>query len=200
MIKAVSFDLDGVVFLNGKSNFIFNLLDRGIPESESKRVFFQSDQMRKYKLGLMSDIAYWTWANHEWKKQMSVNDLVDLLISGYELNTKAVEYIRRLRKVGYKALVCTNNFPARILGLDKKFKFRDEFDAIVISYEIGVLKPDRKIFEELAKRARVEPSEIAMADDDQKNIDGATDAGLNAVFYKDFETFTSDLEKMGVTV
>ena len=37
MIKAICFDLDGVYFLNGKSNFIKALVDLGVPEDEAAR-------------------------------------------------------------------------------------------------------------------------------------------------------------------
>lgn len=47
MIKAITFDLDGVYFVNGKANFITNLQKLGISETEAKRVFLQSDQMNK---------------------------------------------------------------------------------------------------------------------------------------------------------
>lgn len=54
MIKAVCFDLDGVYFLNGKTNFINSLKYLGVSENEAKRVFLKSDQMNKqYKLGKM---------------------------------------------------------------------------------------------------------------------------------------------------
>lgn len=45
MIKAITFDLDGVYFVNGKSNFISNLVKIGVSEDEVKRVFLKSDEM-----------------------------------------------------------------------------------------------------------------------------------------------------------
>ena len=68
MIKAITFDLDGVYFVNGKSNFIANLGKFGVSEEEAKRVFLQSDEMNKfYKEGKMTDDEFWTWASKEWK-------------------------------------------------------------------------------------------------------------------------------------
>ena len=42
MIKAITFDLDGVYFPNGKANFIKALVNLGVAEDEAKRVFFRS--------------------------------------------------------------------------------------------------------------------------------------------------------------
>ena len=201
MIKAISFDLDGVYFQNGKTNFIFNLMNLGVSEKEAKRVFLQSDQMnKKYKLGKMSDIAFWTWAIHEWKLDKSVKDMVDLLISGYKINKEAVNFVRTARKIGYKAVVCTNNFPARIHGLDDKFKFLRDFDSVVTSYDVGACKPDIKIFEALLNKTKVRPTELIMADDDLKKLEGAKQIGINVLLYQDFPKFKSDLERWGVEV
>jgi FMN phosphatase YigB (HAD superfamily) len=67
MIEAITFDLDGVYFPNGKTNFLKALQDRGVSEGEAKRVFLKSDEMNnQYKLGKMSDKDYWMWAASEW--------------------------------------------------------------------------------------------------------------------------------------
>ncbi len=201
MIKAISFDLDGVYFKNGKSNFIFNLLDLGISEADSKRIFLQSDKMNhEYKTGKISDIAFWTWALHEWKLKKSVKEVTELLISGYEINEEAVEYVRTARKVGYTALVCSNNFPARVLGLDERFHFLRDFDAAVFSYQVGAIKPDPNIYKELIRRSGVEAQEILMADDDPVILEEAKKLGINCIAFTDFASFTKDLERWGVTV
>ena len=200
MIKAISFDLDGVYFLKGKENFIFALRDLGVPESEAKRVFLQSDKMHKlYKMGYISDIAFWTWAIHEWKlRDKSVADMIDLLISGYQINQGAVEFIRRARKIGYRALVCTNNFPARIHGLNDKFSFLRDFDVVVASCDVHAIKPERKIYEELLKRSEVNADEILITDDSDDALVGAKELGMNTFVYSDLPSLITHLASIGV--
>ena len=109
MIKAITFDLDGVYFINGKSNFISNLVKLGVSEDEAKRVFLQSDQMNhQYKEGKMTDDEYWSWASKEWKLTRAPKELIDLLISGYEVDRNVIEVVKRVRANGYKTLICTN--------------------------------------------------------------------------------------------
>jgi FMN phosphatase YigB (HAD superfamily) len=130
MIKAITFDLDGVYFVNGKSNFISNLSKLSVSEAEAKRVFLQSEEMNnKYKMGMLTDDQFWSWAANEWKINKSPQELIDLMISGYEVDENVVEVVKNVRSNGYKTLICTNNFPARIKGLQMKFKFLDNFDA-----------------------------------------------------------------------
>lgn len=201
MIKAICFDLDGVYFLNGKSNFIKALINLGVSEDEAKRVFLKSDEMNAYyKLGKMTDDEYWTWALKEWKLQLSVSEIVKLLIKGYETNPDAVDYVKKVRQAGYKTVICSNNFPARINGLHQRFGFLDDFDVVVVSYEVGVAKPDKGIFEALVKESGVEPSELVYSDDDESKMTGAKELGINTFLYTDFPAFVKHLENLGVSI
>ncbi len=199
MIKVICFDLDGVYFLNGKENFIANLVKLGVAEDKAKEVFLKSDKMNKeYKTGLIGDEEYWQWAIKEWGLTMSVDEIIDLLISGYEINEKAADLAKQLLALGYKTSICSNNFPARINGLNKRFDFLKYFDVAVFSYEVRVLKPDKKIFQELIKRCLVEPSEIIYSDDDAGKLIGAQELGIKTFVYENFEQFCGEIKKLGV--
>lgn len=199
MIKAICFDLDGVYFLNGKSNFIKALVELGVSDEEARRVFLKSEQMNKlYKLGKMTDEEYWNWALSEWNLNLSIKEIVDLLIKGYETNDYAVEYVKKVREAGYKTVICSNNFPARINGLQEKFGFLDDFDVTVLSYEVGIDKPNKEIFQQLIKKSGVQANEIVYSDDDDTKMLGAQELGINTFLYTDFDAFVQHLESLGV--
>lgn len=199
-IKAICFDLDGVYFLNGKSNFLKNLCVKyGITEESAKRVFLKSDQMNKqYKLGKMTDNEFWSWAIKEWEINASAEEIVSLLIKGYEVNNAAVEYVKNVRAAGYKTIICSNNFPARINGLQKRFGFLNDFDVVVLSYMAGIDKPNKKIFQTLIDKTNLAANEIFYSDDDESKMQGARELGINTYLYTDFTEFTKHLKTMGV--
>lgn len=201
MIEAITFDLDGVYFPNGKKNFLSSLTELGVAEDEARRVFLDSPEMNsQYKLGALSDQQYWSWAIKQWELDMTPAEIVDLLIVGYDVDPKVVDTIQRVRQLGYKTLVCSNNFPARVDGLQKRFGFRDNFDAAVFSHEAGAAKPSHQIFSELIARAGVEASAIIFADDSAANVRGAQQAGITAFPYTGFGSFTNRLHEFGVAL
>jgi putative hydrolase of the HAD superfamily len=201
MIKVICFDLDGVYFINGKKNFIANLVSRGVTEEEAIRVFLKSDQMnQQYKTGRINDEAYWSWAAKQWGLNLSPQELIDLMIAGYEVNQPAAALVKKVREEGYKTAICSNNFPARINGLNKRFNFLADFDVVVVSYEVGVLKPDQKIFETLIEKSGVKPGEIVYSDDDAGKIEGATKLGVKTFVYEDFDQFCQELKKLGLRI
>ncbi len=199
MIKAITFDLDGVYFINGKTNFISNLQKLGVTEEEAKRVFLQSDQMNKlYKEGKMTDQEFWSWAAKEWKLDKTPNELMKLLIDGYEVDNNVVAVVMKVKEKGYKTLICSNNFPARINGLQERFKFLDNFDAWALSYEVEATKPSTKIFQELINKSVVKPEEIVFADDNNDNLEGAKQVGIQTFLYEGFDKFLEKLQDLGV--
>jgi len=201
MIQAITFDLDGVYFPNGKGNFIKAIVGLGISEDEAKRVFLKSDQMNKlYKCGKMTDEEYWGWVASEWKLDKTPQELMDLLIAGYDVDENVIRTIKTIRANGCKAVVCSNNFPARVNGLQKRFGFLDNFDASVFSYEAGECKPSETIFAELIKRAGVPAESIVFADDNPDNLSGAKNLGITTFLYEGFDKFIEQLKGLGVNV
>ena len=198
-IKVITFDLDGVYFPNGKANFISALGKLGISEEEAKRVFLKSPQMnQEYKNGKITDEHFWTWAISEWNINKSWQEIVKLMIDGYDVNESIVAIVKDLRSKGYKTAICSNNFPARVNGLQEKFGFLNNFDIKVFSFEVGESKPSKKIFEELVKQSQVEPSSIVFADDNPDSLSGANEIGITTFLYEGFDKYLEQLETVGV--
>ena len=151
-------------------------------------------------MGKMTDEDFWSWANKEWRLTKTPQELMDLLINGYNVDEKVAKTVRQVRKNGYKTLICSSNFPARINGLQKKFGFLDDFDVAVLSYQVGENKPSNKIFGELISKAEVKPEEIVFADDHEPNVLFAKDMGITAFVYEGFDKFIEQLKNLGVKI
>jgi len=70
---------------------------------------------------------------------------------------------------------------------------------LVFSYEVGALKPDKKIFEELIRKSQVAPGEIIYSDDSMERIRGAMDLRIRTFVYENFDQFCTELKRLGVT-
>jgi putative hydrolase of the HAD superfamily len=200
-IKVITFDLDGVYFPNGKANFIKSIENFGVSENEAKRVFLKSPQMNQdYKNGKMTDEEFWTWAISEWKLDSSWHELVKTLIDGYEVDENVVSTVRKLREVGYKTAICSNNFPARVNGLQEKFGFLKDFDFSIFSFQVGESKPSEKIFTALVNKSGVDPKSIIFADDNSENLAGAKAVGITTFLFQGFEIYLEQLRGVSVRI
>ncbi len=67
-------------------------------------------------------------------------------------------------------------------------------DKIFVSYELGLLKPDVKIYEQILKLLKAKPEEVIFIDDKLKNVEAAKLIGINGiVFNKD--TIAKDVRR-----
>lgn len=72
-----------------------------------------------------------------------------------------------------------------------------QFERAFASHEIGVRKPAREIYEHVLIEMDVAPSDVTFFDDQQANIDGAKQAGLNAHRVEGVEELRACLIELG---
>lgn len=197
-IKAIVFDLDGVYFNKGKAKFLSSLAHYGVKEANAKSVFLTSQHMADYKLGKIDDNEFWTWAESQWNTGLSNHELIELMLDGYAIDERVAQLATRVQHAGYNTLICSNNFPARVNGLERKFGFLQQFDTAVFSYQVHAAKPSTEIFAELLRRSGRQPQEIVYADDKPTALTGAKDLGINTLVYTDFDTYRDDLQELGI--
>jgi len=70
------------------------------------------------------------------------------------------------------------------------------FDVAILSYAVGYTKPHPEIYKLTATKLGVEPSECVFIDDKERFCDGAKAIGMQAILYKSFDQFKSELEKL----
>ncbi|MEM6330101.1 MAG: HAD family phosphatase [Planctomycetota bacterium] len=73
------------------------------------------------------------------------------------------------------------------------------FGVQVTSFAVGAMKPDRKIYDAAIAAAGCETGRIFFTDDRPENVQGALDAGMDAVLFTGAEQLAADLAERGVT-
>jgi putative hydrolase of the HAD superfamily len=74
--------------------------------------------------------------------------------------------------------------------------FDELFDHVVISAEVGVRKPSRRIFRVAAERAGVPPERCVTVDDLEQNLVGARRVGMRTILHTDPATTLAELEQV----
>lgn len=76
----------------------------------------------------------------------------------------------------------------------KRFGFLGLFRGMVISGEVGVTKPDPRIFRILLERHRIEPAEVVYIDDNTRNAEAARTLGIHGIHFTDPDKLRCELE------
>ena len=61
-----------------------------------------------------------------------------------------------------------------------KYEMFDAFDYRFLSYQLGLVKPDRALFDRVAELVPVAPDRVLFLDDNLVNVEGASEAGFTA--------------------
>ena len=198
-LTTVVFDLGGV------------LIDWD-PRHLYRQLFDESDEMESF-------LAEVTTA--EWNQRQDAGrpwaEAIELLVAEYPERRELIEAFHRrwpemlageipgtrdvlaeLRDAGVRVLALSNwsaeMFPVAL----ERFDFLAWFEGIVISGEVGVNKPDRRIFERLAERFGIKPQEAVFVDDSVANIEAATDLGYRAIQFTDAAELRTALVRLGL--
>jgi epoxide hydrolase-like predicted phosphatase len=102
--------------------------------------------------------------------------------------------VRRARAAGVKTGLISNSWGE---GLAYDQSLLDElFDAVVISGDVGLHKPEPEIFHLGAGRIGVAPEECVFVDDLRENCAGAEAVGMTAILHRGANSTLPELERL----
>ena len=199
MIKAITFDLDGVYFTaDSFSKFKADLPKTCQDNNLVDYVFATSDETKKFRRGEISEEEFWSYARLTLGITISNQEIFQLLADSYNFDPKVADLVKNVRSMGYQTCICSNNFPTRTRTLEQKFHFLSDFDVKIFSFEVGVMKPDPIIYHALIKAAGCLPQEVIYSDDKINNVNAALSLGINAFEFQGFDHFIAQLQKSGL--
>ncbi len=184
MIKAIIFDLGGVVFTNGSTRFIDYLNKKSHLNKDEIHSILMGDLGNSYRLGTISKQEFWKKFIEEIGLHESPEELEDEWINGYELITETKDLIDELSKK-YKVYFLSDNVKERVERLNKKHNFVDWFEGGIFSHEAGVKKPDPKIYQIVLEKTGVKGNEAVFIDDRPENLPPAKELGMQTILFID---------------
>jgi len=108
-------------------------------------------------------------------------------------NAELIRYFASLRQRCQTAII-SNSFVGAREREQERYDFESVCELIVYSHEVGVAKPDRRIFELACERLAVSPEDCIFVDDVTENIEAASDFGMRVVHFRDNEQTIRELE------
>lgn len=115
--------------------------------------------------------------------------------AGDRLDISLVDYIRSLRS-GYKTALLSNAWDDLRHYIEDHWKIADAFDELIISAEVGLAKPDLRIYQLALDRLRVSPPEAVFVDDFSENVDAARKLGLRAIHFQDRQQVCAEIKRL----
>jgi putative hydrolase of the HAD superfamily len=127
--------------------------------------------------------------------EAQVHEFMDDIWSEYlgTLNVELAEYFRSLRPK-YQTAIISNSFVGAREKEVEHYQFDTICDFIIYSHEVGLRKPDPRIFLLACERLCLQPHEVIFLDDHKEVYVSAEEMGMHCIEFKDTAQAIADIE------
>jgi len=194
-IRAVFFDLGGVLLRTEDRAPREQLAARlGMTYGQLSELIFNSETARLATLGKINAEAHWEQVRQTLGLEPAVFlEARQAFWDGDRLDLHLIQYIRTLR-ASRKTAMLSNAWDDLRSYIENEWKFADAFDEMIISAEVGLAKPDPRIYQYAADQLGCQPQACVFVDDFIENVDGALSIGMQAIHFKNSSTALEELE------
>jgi epoxide hydrolase-like predicted phosphatase len=188
LIQAIYFDIGGVLVRTEDKIPRTRLAARlGMSFNELEKIVFGGEITAEEQWAYVCQQVNWPFAR--WR------DLEAEFFAGDKLDEELVDYIRSLHR-HYKTGVISNALGDVRTVILNEWHMSDAFDVLVISAEVGVMKPDARIFQSALNALGVQPAEAVFVDDVARNVEGARAIGMHAIQFRNTAQVRTELGEL----
>ena len=132
---------------------------------------------------------FWQITEDSLDKSMSVfkidNSMRDELLDLYKILSpfeEVPEVLKSLKEKNFKLAILSNGTPSLINELVHSNNLNNLFDDIFSIEEVGVFKPDSKVYDMPVKKYKIEKNEIAFLSANTWDVSGGGNYGYNSIW------------------
>ena len=183
-IKAVFFDLGGVILRTEDRSPRSNLAESlGLSYEEIDRRVFENESSKKASLGFITEQEHWLNIAKSFNLSESDADRLKFeFFAGDRIDDDLLDLIRALRPERLVGVI-SNAWSGMRPWMDEH-KIANVFDDMVISAEVGLAKPDPRIYQLAMQNLQVHPQESVFIDDMPRNVKAAREVGMKAILFE----------------
>lgn len=192
MIKAVIFDLGGVVLKGNVMNFIREGEKQlGVKAKQGNETVFD----KKLNLGTSSLRAAFERVFGVKMFDHEFLPLIKAWMSNWVLDNEVYALAKKLGK-SHKVAILSNSDSSAEEKFDSQLK--KVFSPIVYSHKVRMLKPDSAIFEHCLKKLGLQAEECVFIDDSSSNMAPCQKLGIHFILFKNLAQLKKGLESHGI--
>ena len=167
----------------------------GMTTRDLEKIVFESPSSQQASLGEIPEEAHWQAVAEALRLPRPEADKVTAaFFSGDRVNQPLIDYLRSLRP-GRKVGLISNAWSGLRQFIGKK-GFSNVFDEMTISAEVGLMKPDPRIFHLALENLDAKPEESVFIDDVLVNVEAARAIGMAGIHFTQPEQALEELKRL----
>ena len=190
----------GNVFISFDNNIFFKKIADNTSLSQRDIAGLVSENfeiLKSFDKGEISPTEFYNKAVRIFKSDYDYNQFFKAYNDIFDLRKKELQILKKLKE-NYRVILLSNTDMMRYGFIKKKFPEILIFDAYVLSYEEGYMKPDARIYKVALEKAEAQADECLFIDDRADNIDAANALGINTIHLIERADLRSELCKFNL--
>ena len=110
------------------------------------------------------------------------------------------DLLEHAQQAGLRVFGLTDNIKEIVAHLRQQYDFWQWFEAVVVSAEVGMMKPHPEIFQYLLQHHQLHADETVFIDDHLPNIAAASSLGMHTIHFVDAEDTARQLQLLGLKI
>ena len=198
MIGAVAFDIGKVLL-----DFDYLVLVRKMAphtqwsEAELNDYLNQSPLLARYESGELSSSEFFELIQRETDFTGGEAEFAALFEDIFTPISEMINIHRQIAQSGIPTFTFSNTNEMAVRYISRTYDFWKMFNGHVLSYEVGALKPEEKIYEALEELSDLNGEEIIYLDDRSENCEAGSERGWQVCCHQDVESSRRFLSNIG---
>jgi HAD superfamily hydrolase (TIGR01509 family) len=167
----------------------------GLTYAEIDRFVFGCETAKQASIGLLTEEQHWrdvarrlAVPEDEWKT------LADPFFGGDRIDREMLAFIQSVRPA-IKTGVISNAWDG-LRNYMQSEGFLAPFDEVIVSAEVGIVKPDARIYHLALEKLGVQPAEAVFVDDMPENIAACQALGMHGIQFKSAEQTLAEIKQL----
>lgn len=197
MVKNVVFDIGNVLATFKPKEVMEEFFQDEKAARDLYELFFASGLWNDYDQGLYNGHSL---------KQIAIEKMpmyqreILALIPGWAKYVRPIDsslqMIKELKKQGYGIYILSNIPEDSYVYLKDQTSLFDDIDGGIFSYQVQVIKPDRRIYECLLEKYGLKSEECLFIDDRKENVEMALSLGFSGIHCQDPNDLKEEVRKV----
>jgi len=150
-----------------------------------------------YELGHITTDEFLKELNAKLGTAITLAEFTNLWNATFHENQSMADLLQELGKTRPLYLLSNTN-ENHFEYLEGTYKVTRHFSEHILSYQVGLSKPDSKIYEEVLKRSGHDAAECLFVDDLQPNVDAAKALGMHTIRFAGYDDLKARLTELGI--
>jgi putative hydrolase of the HAD superfamily len=183
-IKAVAFDLGNVLLPFSRWKAVFNISHVTGKNPFSIALFFVLFRhWQDFDLGKYTAQEFYEIEKKGLKFDTPAEKFFSAFADMFRENSNVINSLPLLKQK-YKLILLSDINPIHAGFCFERYNFFKIFDETILSYQVKVKKPSKKMFDILTAKAGVKPEQIVFVDDKLHNVLGARKYGICGIHFR----------------